>query len=135
MKIENGFSAMTDGLVARIGLAIVFLYHGLVPKILFLSETEILMIKAHGAQLPIEKIALAAGIMEIFIGLAILLFPRSAWPVRIALASLIVLLLDVAIFSPALLIQAFNPVSTNIGAIALCIIALNRRDHAESDRK
>lgn len=32
-------------------------------------------------------------------------------------------LLDVALFSPHLLLQAFNPLSTNLAALALCLLA------------
>jgi hypothetical protein len=36
---------------------------------------------------------------------------------------LLALLLDVALFSPHLLLQAFNPLSTNLAALALCWLA------------
>jgi hypothetical protein len=38
----------------------------------------------------------------------------------LAAALLIALLLDVALMSPHLLLQAFNPLSTNLAALALC---------------
>ena len=40
-----------------------------------------------------------------------------------AVAVLLVLRLDVALFSPHLLLQAFNPLSTNLAALALCAVA------------
>ncbi len=42
----------------------------------------------------------------------------------LAAAALLGLLVDVALFAPELLLGAFNPVSTNVAALALCAIAL-----------
>ena len=110
--------------LARSVLGVIFLYHGLVPKILFLSQTEIRMIQAHGIDLPYEQIAMIAGVAEMLLGLALIFLRSSTWPILAALAALVLLLIDVAIFSPELLVEAFNPVSTNLAAIGLCVIAL-----------
>ena len=57
--------------------------------------------------------------------LGILLLPvrRQRWPLLVAGGVLLVLLLDVVLLSPHLLIQAFNPLSTNLAALALCAVA------------
>ena len=104
--------------VARITLALVFIWHGLVPKILWLSPGELAMIQAHGLPAP-EWVARMAGAAEILLG-ALLLMRNRRWPVLLAAALLIALLLDVALMSPHLLLQAFNPLSTNLAALALC---------------
>ncbi|MBU1330417.1 MAG: DoxX-like family protein [Gammaproteobacteria bacterium] len=68
---------MTDQLaqiawIARLALALVFIWHGLVPKILWLSPDEVAMISAHG--LPAhglfapEVIARLGGIAEMMLG-------------------------------------------------------------------
>jgi uncharacterized membrane protein YphA (DoxX/SURF4 family) len=114
-------------LLARLGLALVFLWHGLVPKILWLSPDELAMIQAHGLPAhglpPAAWIAALAGVSEILLALALVLLRRQRWPLLLAGLVLVVLLLDVALFSPHLLIQAFNPVSTNLAALALCLVA------------
>ena len=107
--------------VARIALALVFIWHGLVPKILWLSPDELAMIQAHGLPAP-EWVARIAGLAEIILGL-LLLWRHWRWPLLLAGVLLIGLLLDVAIFSPHLLLQAFNPLSTNLAALALCWLA------------
>ncbi|CAE6920201.1 DoxX-like family protein [Ectopseudomonas khazarica] len=48
---------------------------------------------------------------------------RRRWLLRVAVVVLLVLRLDVALFSPHLLLQAFNPLSTNLAALALCAVA------------
>ncbi|MBG6291262.1 DoxX-like family protein [Pseudomonas nitroreducens] len=115
---------MTSAAIARLALGLVFLYHGLVPKLLFLSPDEVRMIEAHGWLLSTQRIAEVAGAAEIVLALAILLLRRSRWPLWLAAAALLGLLVDVALFAPELLLGAFNPVSTNVAALALCAIAL-----------
>lgn len=115
---------MTSAAIARLALGVVFLYHGLVPKLLFLSPDEVRMIEAHDWPLSTQRIAEVAGAAEIVLALAILLLRRSRWPLWLAVIALVGLLADVALFAPELLLGAFNPVSTNIAALALCAIAL-----------
>ena len=108
--------------IARGGLAFMFGYHGLVPKLLWLSEGERTMIHAHGIE-QVQLVAMLAGVGEIALALWIVLSPRSAWPIAVAAISLAGLLVDVAVFSPALLREAFNPVSLNVAGLALCAVA------------
>ena len=117
---------MTSAAIARLALGLVFLYHGLVPKLLFLSPDEVRMIEAHCWPLSTQRIAEVAGAAEIVLALdlAILLLRRSRWPLWLAAAALLGRLVDVALFAPELLLGAFNPVSTNVAALALCAIAL-----------
>ncbi len=125
---------MTSAAIARLGLAVVFFYHGLVPKLLFLSPEEVRMIEAHDWPLSTLRVAQAAGAAEIVLALCILLLRRSRWPLWLAAFSLLALLVDVALFVPELLLGAFNPVSTNVAALALCAIALLGEQGAHEPR-
>ncbi|WP_343350224.1 DoxX-like family protein [Pseudomonas sediminis] len=113
--------------LARLALALVFIWHGLAPKILWLSPDEVAMIAAHGLpDHPLfapQLIAAVGGIAEILLGILLLTVRRQRWPLLVAGAVLLVLLLDVVLLSPHLLIQAFNPLSTNLAALALCAVA------------
>jgi uncharacterized membrane protein YphA (DoxX/SURF4 family) len=108
--------------IARGGLAFMFAYHGLVPKLLWLSAGERTMIQAHGIS-QVELFANLAGVGEIALALWLLFAPRSAWPIAIAATALTGLLLDVAIVNPSMLREAFNPVSLNVAGLALCAVA------------
>ncbi|MGG2396989.1 DoxX-like family protein [Pseudomonas sp. SH1-B] len=112
---------------ARLALAQVFIWHGLAPKILWLSPDEVAMIGAHGLpDHPLfapELIARIGGVFEILLGIVLLTMRRQRWPLLVAGVALLVLLLDVVLLSPHLLIQAFNPLSTNLAALALCAVA------------
>lgn len=112
--------------IARGGLAFMFAYHGLVPKLLWLSQGERTMIQAHGIE-QVQVFATLAGVGEIVLAVWILLSPRSAWPIAVAALALAGLLVDVAVFSPAMLREAFNPVSLNVAGLALCAVAWNTK--------
>lgn len=112
--------------IARGGLAFMLAYHGLVPKLLWLSQGERTMIQAHGIE-QVQVFATLAGVGEIVLAVWILLSPRSAWPIAVAAAALAGLLVDVAVFSPAMLREAFNPVSLNVAGLALCAVAWNTK--------
>lgn len=112
--------------IARGGLAFMFAYHGLVPKLLWLSQGERAMIQAHGIE-QVQLFATLAGVGEIALAIWILLSPRSIWPLVVAATALAGLLVDVAVFSPSILREAFNPVSLNVAGLALCAVALNTK--------
>ncbi|MEC7119649.1 MAG: DoxX-like family protein [Pseudomonadota bacterium] len=115
---------MSDGMLARCTLGFIFIYHGLVPKILFLSQTELAMNRAHGfLGVAPERIALMGGVAEIILGLLIVFYQRAIWPVALAMLGLVLLLLDVMLVMPQLLVEAFNPVTINIAGLVLGWIA------------
>lgn len=123
---------MSNGLLARYTLGFIFIYHGLVPKILFISETELALNRAHDfLGIAPDRIALMGGLAEIVLGLLIVLYRRAIWPVLLAMLGLLLLLLDVALMMPQLLVEAFNPVTINVAGLVLGWIAW-REYHATS---
>ncbi len=112
-------------LVYRLALCFLFLYHGLVPKILWLSDTEIALVRAVGIFDSVELISSLAGIGEILLGLSIIYFRRSLIPVFMAVAILIGLLAYVIFFLPPLLVEAFNPLTTNLLGLVLCYLVIS----------
>ena len=104
---------------ARICIAGVWLWHGLVPKLLFHNLDEQTMLLQSG--LPLSALPIIGG-LELLFGLAILclwrvraIFPASAILMLFALVA-------VSVKSPAYLTAAFNPVSLNLAVIALSIV-------------
>ena len=114
--------------IARFTLAFVFAYHGLVPKILWLSPVEASLTNAHNLDAVI--ISPIAGILEIILALSILLFKNSLIPIYLAIVSLIALLLDVMLIMPSLLIEAFNPVTINLATIVIAYFVCITHKHA-----
>lgn len=109
--------------LARVAVAFVWIYHGLVPKVLGPHEDELRLAALHG--LPedhLSSLLRAAGALEIVFGIAILVLRRSRWPFVVSAAALVALLIDVAAVAPEYLWATFNPVSLNAAVIALSVI-------------
>lgn len=111
-------------LIAVLGLGFLYLYHGIVPKLWLLHPTELALNTAHGFPdtIPAAMISYIAGVIEVALGLWIILSRGARFPVGIATALLVILLIDTALFSPETLGAAFNPVTTNALGIALAAI-------------
>ena len=110
--------------VSRLLLGFLFIYHGLVPKILWLSAVEIHLVSLSGLAIPAQTASPLAGIGEIVLGCLIISFRKSLVPIYVAALMLILLLLFVALASPSYLIGAFNPVTTNILGLGFCYLIL-----------
>ena len=117
-------SPQTPAGIARLTLAFIFFYHGLVPKVLFRHPSEAALIEVHQIGVSTDLLILAGGIAEIILGLLLILFWTKAWPLRVAGIALVGLFMDVLVLSPEVTVQAFNPVSLTIAGLALVWIAL-----------
>jgi hypothetical protein len=122
--------------ICRYATAAVWLYQGLVPKLLGPHRDELAMVAAIGV--PPEYQALVsqmAGAAEIVLALCIVFVRRHAWPHVVAVASLAMLLVFVALFAPAHLGAAFNPVAMNLPLMALSFVAIGLLRDAARDRR
>lgn len=111
--------------IARVGLAAVFLYHGLVPKILGPDPQEVQMFGDVGVPAAnIGQAAVALGIAEILLAVGLLVLWHSRWLPAICAAFAIVSTAVVAVASPRYLGAAFNPVTLNLSVLCLASIDL-----------
>lgn len=108
--------------LGRGGLAFMFAYHGLVPKLIALSPGELVLLKAHGLE-GAPWLSQIAGLAELILAAMLLLAPRLSWPLVVAAVVLLGLLVDVAVMQPSMLMDAFNPVTLNAAGMSLCAIA------------
>ena len=121
-------SSMRQSLIyafSRVIVAFVWIYHGLIPKVLFENHDESVMLVAAGVAREHLTIALRAlGFAEIAFGVVLL----AAWNARLPLIVTVVLMIgalfSVAVQAPEYLVAAFNPVTLNIAMIALSVIGL-----------
>jgi hypothetical protein len=111
-------------IVSRVLLGFLFVYHGLVPKILWLSAAEVHLVDVSGIGISATLISPLAGALEILLGCAIVVLRKLDFLIYAAAASLLGLLAYVAVMSPEFLVEAFNPVTTNILGIGLCYLIL-----------
>jgi len=111
--------------VSRTGLAFVFAYHGLVPKLLQHHADELAMLRDAGiGESDVLPALMTLGAAELLIALSMLLFWRRRWPVVLTLGLMAIATVSVAISSPRFLSAAFNPVSLNFAVACLAVIDL-----------
>jgi hypothetical protein len=109
--------------VARIALAIVFLYQGLGPKLLYRHPSELRMLSDGGLSTGSAGwVLVTVGVSEVLLGMVLLLAWRARWPFLPILALMPLALFGVAITSPNLLVEAFNPVALNVAVAALAAV-------------
>jgi uncharacterized membrane protein YphA (DoxX/SURF4 family) len=110
---------------ARIGLAIIFAYHGLVPKLLLQNPDESAMLRDVGISPDkLRAIVVAFGFGEILFAFCLLAFWRFRWPAVLTVAFALLATIGVAYGSPRYLGAAFNPVSLNLAILCLAIVDL-----------
>jgi hypothetical protein len=125
LRIENGLDPKTAFRFAaihacsRIAIAVIWFWQGLVPKLLFNNSDERAMLAA--SHLP-SNLVLAVGVVEIAISACAMLSWRNRSFFLFNIAAMVLALLNVALVSPSYLATAFNPVTLNLGMIALSIV-------------
>lgn len=111
--------------VARIGLALIFAYQGLVPKLIVEHADEMALLRKGGISVEAAGAVLVSiGVAELVLALCILFFWRSRWPPLVCAVLMVLATLDVAAIDPRYLVAAFNPVTLNLGVFCLSVIDL-----------
>ncbi len=111
--------------IARFIISFSWLYHGLFPKLVHIAPLEKLITASLGLSNELSYLVTkSAGVSEIIFGLLFFAFYRNKIIVLLNIIALTGLLGFVAIFQPQLLIEAFNPVTTNIALIGFSLIIL-----------
>jgi hypothetical protein len=112
-------------LIARVALAAVFAYQGVVPKLLTRSADEIAMLRDAGVTAGVtEPAVIALGILELAFAAVVLVAWHRRWPMYVCVGSMILATAAVALNSPRYLEAAFNPVSLNLAVACLAGIDL-----------
>ena len=123
-------------IVARSALSFVWLYQGLVPKLLALHADELALIRQGGFSVSAAPLALMAiGWMEVILGLAMLVLFHHRWLFLLTILLMICATVGVAINSPQFLMAAFNPVSLNVLMAGMALVGwLVSRDLPSAQR-
>lgn len=109
--------------VARYIIAFSWIYHGLAPKLIKISPLEQLMSSSLGwGEEATYLFIKAAGVGAVMWGLIFFVLYKVRGIIALNIVALLGLLLAVVTLQPQLLIEAFNPVTTNVPLIALSII-------------
>lgn len=109
----------------QLTLVILWLYQGLIPKILFQSPAEISIWQNMGFELALAKVLVGlSGGCEMLFGLCFLKWNRSILLHRLNIIGLAGLLLLIAFTAPLQLTAAFNPVVMNTAMLMLSVVAI-----------
>ena len=118
--------------IARYIISFSWLYHGIFPKLIHIAPLEKMMTASLGFSNELSYvITKSAGVGEVLFGLLFFVLYRSKVIILLNIIGLAGLLFFVALLQPQLLIEAFNPVTTNIALIAFSFILLNENNKNE----
>ena len=111
--------------LSRLGIAFIWIYHGLVPKLIFQHATELELVSKGPVIHSAETTVLIAGAIEVVLGCLVLVFWRHKWPAQISVVGFSLLLMGAIFISPAHATHAFNPVTLTVSAILFALINLS----------
>jgi hypothetical protein len=111
--------------VARVGLALIFAYQGLVPKLLGRHGDEVAMLRDAGVAADVSAVALTGmGIAELLLAVCLLFFWHRRWPSSLCLYLMLLATAVVGVRSPRYFGDAFNPFSLNLAVACLAAVDL-----------
>ncbi len=111
--------------VARVTLAFIWIYQGVVPKLLFRDTGELNILQDAHIFPGYEAVILSLiGIGEIVFGLLLLVFWRSRFLLWLTILALAVLGTGALFSQPRVFVAPFNPLTLNAALAALALIGL-----------
>ena len=112
-------------LSARLGVGLVFVYQGLVPKVIARHPGELAMLRPLGlSDFATSELCFELGCAEIALGVLVLFFWSLRWPLWLIVSAMPLAAVAVAFNFPAHLTAPFNPIALNLSVLALAAIAL-----------
>ena len=117
-------SALIHALVRAI-LAVVFIYQGLVPKLLVRSPLELAMLRQMG--IPSSQThswLIVIAFAEILLGVALIVFGRSRSLIAFVPVLMLAMTIAVLLLQPSLFASAFSPLVLNLAVTGLAVIDL-----------
>lgn len=111
--------------IIQLTLATIWIYQGLVPKLLFPDSGELTILRASGLFAGFEPSVLAiVGAGEILFGLLFFLPRLRVWLHYLNITGLCLLGIGGWLSQPSLLVAPFNPVALTLAMVALSVISL-----------
>lgn len=112
-------------LTIHVTLAVLWIYQGLVPKIIYKVIEEQLFWQFTGIQfIPLPRLIELSGLVEIVFGVSFLIWRQSKIVHYLNIIAMLFFLLVVTVIYPFYFIQAFNPFVMNIAMLGLSVVAL-----------
>ncbi len=109
--------------ISRLTLALVFLWHGLVPKLLMRHPDELRLIEASGfSQVAAQQMLILSGWLEVVYAFLLLVLWNARWLYVFTAAVLLVLLLAAIRVDQSLLAHPFTPITLTASLLAVCLV-------------
>lgn len=109
--------------VARFTLAFIWIYQGVVPKLLFRDTGELAILQRSGLFLGSEPTVLSVvGILEILFGLLLLWRWQSKFLLLLNIVLLVLLGAGALLSQPQIFVAPFNPLTLNVAMAALALL-------------
>jgi len=106
--------------LSRLTLAFVWIYHGVVPKLLYHNPDELRMLSDAGVpHTQLLNWVSLFGWLEVGFALILIAFWRARWPLWCTIVAMFAATLGVSISSPAYLTGAFDPLTLNLAVAVL----------------
>jgi uncharacterized membrane protein YkgB len=122
--------------LCRFTIAFVWLYQGLVPKLLEPHHDELAMNMTLGiSEATAVSVAYIGGSLEILLGVLVLIFYKNAWIFLVTAIAMLGLFIFTVIYAPWFVIAAFNSTTINLSTVALSAIALVCLSEESNNRK
>jgi len=126
---------MSSVQIARYIISFSWLYHGIFPKLVHVAPLEKMMTASFGLSDQFSYVVTkSAGVGEVIFGVLFFVLYRNKSIILLNIFSLVGLLGFVAFLQPQLLIEAFNPVTTNLALIGFSFILLNEASLVKKNR-
>ncbi|MDR6982743.1 putative membrane protein YphA (DoxX/SURF4 family) [Rheinheimera pacifica] len=118
--------------LARYVIGLTWIYHGIFPKLLQIAPLEQVMTGSLGFSDDITYLLVkTAGIAEVIFGLVFICCYRLKPLLLLNIIGLTGLLLFASIMTPFVLLEAFNPITTNMPLIVLGYYLLKQHDYRD----
>ena len=119
--------------LSRIAIAFIWIYHGLIPKLICSHSTEMELVSKGPTLGSPEITIIVAGVIEVIAGLCVIALWRSKWPIQLSLVGFASLLFGSLMIAPEQATHAFNPVTLTVSAILFCLIQLSETPPSAAD--
>ncbi|MFK3870087.1 DoxX-like family protein [Pseudoalteromonas rhizosphaerae] len=117
---------MSSVQIARYIISFCWLYHGIFPKLVHIAPLEKLITASLGFSESMSYLVTkSAGVGEVAFAILLFIYYQSKIIIVLNIIALVGLLFFVAALQPQLLVEAFNPVTTNLPIIGLSLVLLN----------
>ena len=122
--------------VARGVLGFIWVYQGVVPKLLFQDGGELEILRGSGLVTGFEpRVLTLVGLAEMMFGIFLLIFWRVRSLFVVNAFALLILVLGAMFSQPRLLVAPFNPVTLNLAMVGLGVAGFLSSSHLPTSRR